>query len=76
MLIFLDKIYIENDKIAANSNLENDIILSDKFKFTGQMKILSDYRNDLDDMNYDRGPEMQDIEQDVHNNMRQRWSKN
>ena len=41
-----------------------------------QMKILSDYRNDLDDMNYDRGPEMQDIEQDVHNNMRQRWSKN
>ena len=41
-----------------------------------QMIILSDYRNDFDDMNYDRGPEMQDIEQDVHNNMRQRWSKN
>ena len=40
-----------------------------------EMKILSDYRNELDNMNYDHGPEMQDIEKDVHNNMRQRWNK-
>ena len=40
-----------------------------------EMKILSDYRNDLNHMNYDHGPEMQQIELDVHNNMRQRWSK-
>jgi len=40
-----------------------------------EMKILSDYRNNLNIMNKDLGPEMQDIELDVHNNMRQRWSK-
>ncbi len=40
-----------------------------------EMKILSDYRNNLELINKDLGPEMQDIESDVHNNMRQRWSK-
>lgn len=40
-----------------------------------EMKILSDYRNNLNFINKDLGPEMQDIELDVHNNMRQRWSK-
>jgi len=40
-----------------------------------EMKILSDYRDNKEDMNKNLGPEMQDIELDVHKNMRQRWSK-
>ena len=40
-----------------------------------QMKTLSDYRNQLELMNTDHGLNMQPIEEEVHKNYRNRWSK-
>ena len=41
-----------------------------------QMKLISNYIKDYDHMNTDHGIEMQEIEKDVYNNYRNRWSKN
>ena len=40
-----------------------------------QMKTLSDYRNQIALMSKDHGPEMQNIEEEVHLNYRNRWNK-
>ncbi len=40
-----------------------------------QMKTLSDFRNDLIKMTKDHGSDMQKIEEEVHLNYRNRWSK-